>query len=416
MFISRSNRGRRLGRIWGVSAVIAWLLCTALATADEPQAFRVLGERIQAGRNIFRLQVDDLLTGSKRSWGPEQVEGPPDVAAAGTSPQAWASLTADGQVEWLVCEYENPVEARAVIVHESALPGALSKISAYNSEGDEIVAWEGDDPTPRGKPRGVSVIPVKLGFPISRVRVTIDSRAVPGWNEIDAIGLEDANGKIAWAKHVEASSTYAMPRNFGTGNSKSPYSPAQAIGPPNAGGPGDRAMAWCPATEGGQPEWLECSYKTAQNPKEIVVHENLSPGGITKIGVFDKEGREVTAWEGVDPTPRNEQWGVSVFPINMKFPFRKLKLYLNATDSAGYHEIDAVGLRDEDGQTQWAAEAEASSYWNGPQAARISPRMMPAMPAPDKNVRELQQEVKTLRKELEELRGQLKELKEPRKE
>jgi hypothetical protein len=32
---------------------------------------------------------------------------------------------------------------------------------------------------------------------------------VSGWNEIDAVGLQGADGCVQWAKHVRASSTYA---------------------------------------------------------------------------------------------------------------------------------------------------------------------------------------------------------------
>src|SRR5262249_28376718 len=149
------------------------------------------------------------------------------------------------------------------------------------------------------------------------------------------------------------------------------YSAAQAAGAPDTQVPGDSAAAWCPATAGGRPDWLECRYKTAQVPAEVVVHENLSPGGITKIAAFDEEGREITVWEGADPTPSDEAWGVSVFPAKVNFQIQKLKLYLNPAEGAGYHEIDAVGLRDEDGQTQWASEAEASSYWGAPQTELI---------------------------------------------
>jgi|GEM_PF-5196781 len=399
----------------GASLIVVLLCSTAFAPAGEPQAFSVDRQAVAKARKAFRLKLTGLAAAAKRGYGPEQVEGPPDVAAAGTNPQAWASLTADGQIEWLLCEYDAPVEARAVIVHESAFPGGLTKVSAFNADGDEIVAWEGDDPTPLGKPRGVSVIPIKLAFPVGRIRVTINSPAVPSWNEIDAIGLEDASGKIYWAKHVEASSTYSMPQNAATANSKPAYAPGQAAGPPDTTGPGDHATAWCPATAGGQPEWLECRYKTAQNPTEVVVHETLAPGGISRIGVFDENDREVTAWEGIDPTPRDQPWGVSVFPINVNFEFRKLKLYLNSPENAGYHEIDAVGLRD-DGRTQWVAEADASSYWGQPQAALMNSLAMPVRLKSETGVRELQKEVETLRQQMQELREQLQELKKARKE
>ena len=37
--------------------------------------------------------------------------------------------------------------------------------------------------------KGVSAIPLKVKFKVSKVKIYIDSPSVSGWNEIDAIGL-----------------------------------------------------------------------------------------------------------------------------------------------------------------------------------------------------------------------------------
>ena len=159
------------------------------------------------------LQIVDpfgaVSQNGKRSWGPEQAVGKPDTPGAGDIPTAWASATPDEQKEWLACEYEEPVRVAAIVVHETYNPGAVYKITAYDEAGDEQLAWEGEDPTPRGEARGVSVFPVKMDFPVMKIKIYIDSPAVPGWNEIDAVGLRDADGETAWAAKVTASSTYA---------------------------------------------------------------------------------------------------------------------------------------------------------------------------------------------------------------
>ena len=38
---------------------------------------------------------------------------------------------------------------------------------------------------------------------------TLKSTKVPGWNEIDAVGLLDRNEKCQWAESAEASSSFA---------------------------------------------------------------------------------------------------------------------------------------------------------------------------------------------------------------
>src|SRR5262249_21345524 len=67
----------------------------------------------------------------------------------------------------------------------------------------------GKDPS-AGKDIGVSVLPVKNAFKTARIKIYIDSKNVPGWNEIDAVGLKDDKGKMFWAVAAAASSTYAQ--------------------------------------------------------------------------------------------------------------------------------------------------------------------------------------------------------------
>jgi hypothetical protein len=51
--------------------------------------------------------------------------------------------------------------------------------------------------------------PVKVDFPIRKVKLYLDSPRVPGWNEIDAVGLIDQQATTHWAAKAEASSTFA---------------------------------------------------------------------------------------------------------------------------------------------------------------------------------------------------------------
>jgi beta-lactamase regulating signal transducer with metallopeptidase domain len=153
----------------------------------------------------------DLAAAPKpsRNWGPEQATGAPDTPEAGDIVTAWASRTPDEQDEWLLLEYANPIVPRAVLVYETYNPGAVVKVSVFRLDGTEVEVWKGKDPTSPDEPKGISAIPIKVDFKTNRVKVYINSRDVPGWNEIDAVGLRDAAGKTHWAAAADASSTYA---------------------------------------------------------------------------------------------------------------------------------------------------------------------------------------------------------------
>jgi len=151
------------------------------------------------------------VTSGRRSWGPEQATGEPDTDGPGDLVTAWASRTQDEQDEWLELEYDQAFKPTGVIVHETLSPGALTRITMFQSNSEEADAWRGSDPTPWTAEHGVSLIPVSVAFETKKIRIYLASKDVPGWNELDAVGLIDSRGKTHWAIHATASSTYAEP-------------------------------------------------------------------------------------------------------------------------------------------------------------------------------------------------------------
>ena len=147
----------------------------------------------------------------KRPWGPEQATGEPDTNMAGDIVTAWASQSQDDQDEWLTLEYGDPITPTAVLVYETFNPGAVTRVTAFKLDGQEVELWKGQDPTTPDMEIGVSEIPVKVDFKTARVKLYVESTKVPGWNEIDAVGLRDKDKKLHWAVAADASSTYAPP-------------------------------------------------------------------------------------------------------------------------------------------------------------------------------------------------------------
>ena len=146
----------------------------------------------------------------KRSWGEEQVVGPPDTATASDAPSAWASRDQDAGPEWLQLDFENAVDVAEVRIRESYNPGAISKVTGIVN-GQEVTLWEG---TAQGgaAPRDF-VVPVNGNLQANSVVVHLDTARMPGWNEIDAVELVGKDGSRQWATSSSASSTYAENQN-----------------------------------------------------------------------------------------------------------------------------------------------------------------------------------------------------------
>jgi hypothetical protein len=180
------------------------------------------------------------------------------------------------------------------------------------------------------------------------------------------------------------------------------WGPEQATGPPDTKEAGDRPTAWASQTPDGQDEWLLLEYATPVVPKAVVVHETFNPGAVYRVTAFRLDGKEVEVWKGKDPTPTDKDQGVSVIPVKTKFKTNRIVIYLNSTKVAGWNEIDAVGLRDARGKTQWAVAADASSTYAQPFAA-------PGVDAREQRIRKLEKEVRELKQMVKEMKDLLKE-------
>ncbi|MEZ0263488.1 MAG: hypothetical protein ACAI43_02080, partial [Phycisphaerae bacterium] len=67
-------------------------------------------------------------------------------------------------------------------------------------------------PAPQSRTTGgvpVSKINISLNVPTKKIRIWLACDTVPGWNEVDAVGLIDDQNLLQWARGATASSTYA---------------------------------------------------------------------------------------------------------------------------------------------------------------------------------------------------------------
>ena len=142
----------------------------------------------------------------KRSWGTEQVLGPPDTSSVGDAPTAWASLQANAGPEWLALGFDYAVEVAQIRIRETYNPGAISKVTALVN-GGEVVLWEGA--AAKGKGIRDFVVPVSGNIQANSVIVHLDTARVSSWPEIDAVELVGRDGSRQWASSANASSTYA---------------------------------------------------------------------------------------------------------------------------------------------------------------------------------------------------------------
>jgi hypothetical protein len=154
----------------------------------------------------------DRLTGHEqtRPWGSEQATGRPDTPEAGDHQTAWASSSQDGADEWLMLEYKTPVWAYSAHIYETFNPGAVVRITAFTLDGREVEVWRTARPIVPSTPAQIKRPGFSKRVLTNRIKLYLDSPRVPGWNEIDAVGLREEAGGLQWATAAHASSIYGI--------------------------------------------------------------------------------------------------------------------------------------------------------------------------------------------------------------
>jgi pyruvate/2-oxoglutarate dehydrogenase complex dihydrolipoamide acyltransferase (E2) component len=121
------------------------------------------------------------------AWSAKQATGAPDVDKYGDDGHAWAPKTPDAGIEWLDLKYAKPVHAAEVRVRESCGSGAVIKVELFDEGGAAHTIWQGDDPT---KDLNYLTLQFKpTDYKVNRVKVTLATNVIPGWNEVDAVQL-----------------------------------------------------------------------------------------------------------------------------------------------------------------------------------------------------------------------------------
>lgn len=137
----------------------------------------------------------------------------------GDRPSAWSPIKMENKKEeYLKVRFNNPMFIKQVSVAETYNPGAISKIYVYNTNEDEYLIYENDKcGAITAKTR---LLEVSLNEPtkykVRAVKIVLNTKAVKGYNCIDAIAISDSEKPIAIKIDEAAKLTFeSQPENLG---------------------------------------------------------------------------------------------------------------------------------------------------------------------------------------------------------
>lgn len=129
--------------------------------------------------------------GKNQSWSAEQMTGEPNVEKYGDNGKAWASKDPDKGIEWVELTFPKSVYATGLKIRQNYNPGAIIKIAFYDEKGNREIVWDDIDKTKYqlNTIHWFNASFEKTSYKTKKVRITLATNSVKGWNEIDAVQL-----------------------------------------------------------------------------------------------------------------------------------------------------------------------------------------------------------------------------------
>lgn len=149
----------------------------------------------------------------------------------------------------------------------------------------------------------------------------------------------------------------------GKEEAKRAWGPEQATGKPDTPGPGDKQTAWASQSQDDSDEWLMLEYKTPVWAAALHIYETYNPGAVVRVTAYTLDDREIEVWRRARPGGAAAPGAIFRPALQKRVLTNRIKIYLDSRHVAGWNEIDAVGLKDENGAIQWATAAHASSTY-----------------------------------------------------
>lgn len=128
---------------------------------------------------------------SPGDWSAFQALGEPNVYPNyGDIEEAWASASSDGQREHLVLGFSVPQTVYQIEIFETYNPGAIDTLYVRNSETKQWnQIWQNSAVAAPQESRIFSININQTNYKVDAIRLAINSPAISGWNEIDAVRI-----------------------------------------------------------------------------------------------------------------------------------------------------------------------------------------------------------------------------------
>jgi OOP family OmpA-OmpF porin len=135
-----------------------------------------------------------------KEYSAQQVLGKPNKCpSAGDSPCAWFGKSDGlygGKEEHIKVGYKKPMQIQQVAIAENYNPGAVEKVILYDMQDAPHVVYHGEAAPVAQQSRVMNVTFLKTDYKVKAVELVLQCGKVPGFNEIDAIGIANSREPV----------------------------------------------------------------------------------------------------------------------------------------------------------------------------------------------------------------------------
>ena len=175
---------------------ILFLLSLPLTAQQMQWASQVTDKSSEYGREVYSAR---------------QALGLPNaVAGTSTENQAWAPAKEESSLgEHLHLRYTVPMRISQVVVVQSKNPGALRRITAFDTNRKRHILYDNDNPQRSTEPNFVHTFPL-TDYLVSEILLELKTSAVNGSNHIDAVGISPSDTPFRGLQVEEVSYAYGV--------------------------------------------------------------------------------------------------------------------------------------------------------------------------------------------------------------
>ncbi len=158
---------------------------------------KILAQKVEWATKLVAVSSEKKIKTNTNQYSARQALGKPTLLPdTRYSPAAWSPATEDNTKPEFIKVSFPITNARQIIVAESYGSGSIAQIIAYNQQDKPVFTWNNERLGQENKSGQMLYIKLDSAKRIFSVKITLQTDRVPGFNQIDAIGISDSNEPI----------------------------------------------------------------------------------------------------------------------------------------------------------------------------------------------------------------------------